>query len=110
MLIAADELASENFSGRIVGGVSMTRFSGLDASKFYLSWFFRTMLQWRLTDGWVLSPEITFKMPAGSKGMSGLWQADPEFDTAISNREEWTSVSYVSIPILIKYTLSPFDI
>lgn len=110
MLLVGDKISSEEFVGGITGGLNLTNVSGLDGATSKLSWSFGASLHWRLTDQWHFAPEIYFKTPGGTNGLSGLWKSQPSVDTLISDRKEWLSTSYVAIPFLMKYRVGMFYI
>ena len=67
-------------------------------------------MEWNLGGGWSFSPEVTFKTPAGSNGMSGLWSERQDIVDSLSNPKESARLSYVTIPLLVKYQISAFRI
>lgn len=108
MLLVGDKIASDNFVGGITGGINLTQLSNVPNAKAQLSWSFGASLHWKLSDEWHFSPEIYFKSPGGADGMTGLWNAQPSIDTNLTDREEWTSLSYVAIPLIMKYRIDRF--
>ncbi len=110
MLLVGDKIASKDFVGGITGGINLTNVSGLEGASARLSWSFGASLHWRLSEQWHFAPEVFFKAPGGTNGLSGLWEAQPSIDTIISDRKEWLSTSYVAIPLLMKYRVGMFYI
>lgn len=108
MLLVGDKIASDSFVGGITGGINLTQLSNTPGSTAQLSWSFGASLHWKLSEEWHFCPEIYFKSPGGADNMSGLWDTQPSVDTNLSNREEWTSTSYVAIPLIMKYRLDRF--
>lgn len=108
MLLVGDKIASDDFVGGITGGINLTGLSGIDNAKSQLSWSFGASLHWRLSDEWHFCPEVYFKSPGGADGLTGLYTAQPSIDTVLSDREEWTSTSYVAIPLIMKYRFDRF--
>lgn len=110
MLVLGDKIAAPNFVGGINGGLGYTTLNDYSGSTYRLSWMFGTYLNWRLSEHWHFAPEITFKTPTGTNGMQDLWGDEPAFDTAVSDRKEWTALSYFSIPLLARYTNGHFGV
>ncbi|RPI68108.1 MAG: PorT family protein [Ignavibacteriae bacterium] len=108
MLLVGDKIASEDFVGGIIGGINLTQLSNVPGSTNQLSWSFGASLHCMLSEEWHFCPEVYFKSPGGADGMSGLWGAQPSIDSNLTNREEWTSTSYVAIPLIMKYRLDRF--
>jgi hypothetical protein len=108
MLLVGDKIASEDFVGGIIGGINLTNVSGISGSTSQLSWSFGASLHWRLSEEWHFCPEVFFKSPGGADGLQGLWKEQPSLDTIITDREEWMSTSYVSIPLIVKYRIDRF--
>lgn len=104
MLLFGDKIATPTFVGGINGGVGYTTLNGYPDASYRLNWMFGTYLNWQLSEHWHFAPEVTFKTPTGAAGMQGLWKETPAVDTMITNRSEWTSLSYFSIPLLMRYT------
>jgi len=103
MLLFGDKIASENFVGGINGGISLTNFTGVPDSKVRLSWSFGAFLEWRLSDHWYLSPDVTFKTPAGATQLTGLFDDLPSIDTSFTNVKQFAALSYITIPVCMKY-------
>ena len=110
MLLFGDKIASETFIGGINAGLSMTTFNNVPEASYRIDWSFGTFLEWRLSDDWAFSPEVTFKTPAGSNGMSGLWTERQDIVDSLTNPKESAQLSYVTIPLLVKYQISSFRI
>lgn len=108
MLLVGDKIASDNFVGGITGGINLTQLSNMPNAEAQLSWSFGASLHWKLSEEWHFCPEVYFKSPGGADGMTGLWDTQPSIDTNLSNREEWTSTSYVAIPLIMKYRIDRF--
>jgi hypothetical protein len=110
MLLVGDKIASEDFVGGITAGITLTDISNVSGSQPLLSWSFGAALHWRLTHHWHFAPEVYFKNPGGMRGSSGVWTSIPSVDSVLSDRREWLSTSYVSIPLLVKYRVGMFYI
>lgn len=110
MLILGDEISSPNFVGGINVGFGYTTLNDYAGSSYRVNWMFGAYLNWRLSEHWHFAPEVTFKTPAGANGMSGLWEDEPAFYSLITDRSEWTELSYISIPLLARYTQGHFGV
>ena len=108
MLLFGDKIASETFIGGINGGLSMTTFNNVPEASARVDWSFGAFMEWRLSEDWSFSPEVTFKTPAGSNGMTGLWTERQIIVDSLTNPKESARLSYVTIPLLIKYQISSF--
>lgn len=108
MLLFGDKIASETFIGGINAGLSMTTFNHVPEASFRISWSFGAFMEWDLGGGWIYSPEMTFKTPAGSNGMTGLWSERQDIVDSLSNPKESAHLSYVTIPLLVKYEINAF--
>ncbi len=108
MLLVGDKIASEDFVGGITAGVSVTNISNVDGAQALPSWSFGAAFHWRLNHHWHFAPEVAFKSPGGARGLGGLWATTPSIDSALTDRSEWLSTSYVAIPLLVKYRFDRF--
>lgn len=107
MLLFGDKLASESFIGGINAGLSMTTFGNVPNATYRIDWSFGAFMEWDLGHDWSVSPEVTFKTPAGSNGMSGLWTERQDIVDSLTDPKESARLSYVTIPVLIKYQIGP---
>jgi len=110
MLLFGDKIASDNFIGGINAGLSMTTFSNVPDATYRISWSFGTFLEWKLGEAWSLSPEVTFKTPAGSNGMANLWSERQDIVDSLTDPKESARLSYVTLPLLVKYQIGSFRV
>ncbi len=108
MLVFGDKIATPTFVGGINGGIGLTTLGMYPDATMRTSWLFGTYLNWQLGEHWHFAPEITFKSPAGASGITGLFSHQPSIDTLVVDKEEWTALSYFTIPLLLRYTNGMF--
>ena len=108
MLLFGDKIAAEGFVGGINAGLSLTSYTEPPTSTGRLDWSFGAFLEWEISDHWYFGADITFKTPAGANNLIGLWDDVLEVDTLISDSKESQRLSYVSVPLLMKYRFDSF--
>ena len=107
VLIFGDKVATENFYFSLKVGVTYSMITNVDEGKNRVSANFGLVNNIRLTDRLYLTPEFLPLSPRGVKDVPILTTGNPNLDDLLVNPSSTDrKLSYIDIPVLIRYHLT----
>ncbi len=106
-LLFGDKLNSDRFQLGIQLAGNFQNVTGWDGTSGRFSLGFGIYGELKLTEKLSLQPEFLFKDPRGADGVPGHTFDNPDLDPLLEDATVSMKLAYVSIPILLKYHLSP---
>ena len=104
---ATSSTRTDSSSGIQLAGNVQNVFTGWEGTGNRFSIGFGIYGELKLTEKLSLQPEILFKDPRGAKGVPGHEFDNENLDPLLADASVSMKLAYVSIPILLKYHLSP---
>jgi len=103
-ILFGDKLASEKFELgiRLVG--NFAGLTNITDSKTRRGLGFGLYGTIKMSEKFSLQPELLFRSPMGAKGISPVLTGDPNLDLLIVDADVTTQLTYISIPVLAKYS------
>jgi hypothetical protein len=113
VLLFGDKLSTDKFQLGINASGTLTNLSGIDDTKFRVSWAFGVFGEVWINDTWSFQPELTVKTPAGANDMPWDVVGDPSTDTLLSELQDAElarRANYLTLPLYVKYKAGAFGI
>ena len=110
VLLFGDKLSTEKFQLGINAIASGSSFIGVADEKMRISWGFGALGEVNLGDPWYLQFDLTLKSPAGASSIPGLVPDEPIFDSIFQDIAADQNLSYISLPIWLKYRAGAFKV
>lgn len=110
-VLFGDKLNSPNVEFGLTAGSNFTSLSGTEESSSVATFNLGMFFNFRLKGNFWLHPEILLKSNYGGKQFSPYLLGDTNLDNLLADSEVHRKLSYINIPILLKYrTMSGFGI
>ncbi len=106
-LLFGDKLASEKFEMGIRLTENFASLTNITDSKTRASLGFGLYGTFKMNEKFSLQPELLFRSPMGAKGISPILTGDPNLDSLLVDADVTTQLTYISIPVLAKYSFRP---
>lgn len=106
-LLVGDKLNSDKFEMGINLAGNWQNLTGLEGTKSRFSLGFGIYGTLKLSEKLALQPELLFKDPRGAADVPPDVFGNPDLDPLLENAAVSAKLAYVSIPILLKYHLTP---
>jgi len=106
-LLVGDKLNSDKFELGIRLAGNWQNLTGYDGTSSRFGIGFGIYGTLKLSDKFSLQPELFFKDPRGADGVPANEFGHPDLDPLLENAEVTAKLAYVSLPVLLKYHLTP---
>jgi len=106
-LLFGDKLSSEKFQLGINLVGNWQNVTGWEGTKNRFSIGFGIYGTWKLSKKFALQPELLFKDPRGAAGVPADVFGNANLDPLLENAAVTMKLAYVSLPVLLKYHLTP---
>jgi hypothetical protein len=106
-LLFGDKLTSDKFELGVRLAGNWQNLMGLGSTDARFSVGFGIYGTLKLSEGFSLQPELLFKDPRGAKGLARDVFGNPDLDPLLENASVTAKLAYVSLPVLLKYSLTP---
>jgi hypothetical protein len=106
-LLFGDKLSSDKFQLGIALAGNWQNLTGYEDTSGRFSVGFGIYGALKLSDKFTLQPELLFKDPRGAKGVPLTAFGNPDLDPLLENSTVTAKLAYVSLPVLLKYNLTP---
>ncbi len=106
-LLVGDKLNSDKFELGIRLAGNWQNFMGYNGTNGRFSIGFGIYGTLKLSEGFFLQPELLFKDPRGAEDLSGKQFGNSNLDPLLENASVTAKLAYVSLPVLLKYSLTP---
>jgi len=106
-LLFGDKLSTDRFQLGIRLAGNWQNFMGYGGTDGRFSIGFGIYGTLKLSEGFSLQPELLFKDPRGAEGLSRDAFGNPNLDPLLQNAVVTAKLAYVSLPVLLKYSLTP---
>jgi hypothetical protein len=106
-LLVGDKLNSDKFELGLNLAGNFQNFTGMEGTKNRFSIGFGIYGTMKLSEKLSIQPELLFKDPRGAANVSPDVFGNANLDPLLANATVSAKLAYVSIPILLKYHLSP---
>lgn len=106
-LLFGDKLNSDRFQLGIQLAGNFQNVTGWEGTGNRFSIGFGIYGELKLTEKFSVQPELLFKDPRGAGGVPGSEFDDENLDPLLADASATMKLAYVSIPVLLKYHLSP---
>jgi len=103
-LLFGDKLVSENFELGVRLAGNLSSLTNTVDSQMELGLALGLYGTIKMNDKFALQPEVFFRCSMGAKGISPVLLGDPNLDPLITEAKVTTQLTYVSIPVLAKYS------
>jgi hypothetical protein len=103
-ILFGDKLSSEKFELGIRLAGNFADLTNITDSKTRASLGFGLYAAIKMNEKFSLQPEFLFRSPMGAKGISPVLTGDPNLDPLIVDADVTTQLTYISIPVLAKYS------
>lgn len=103
-ILFGDKLASEKFELGIRLAENFAGLTNITDSKTRASLGFGLYGTFKINEKFSVQPELLFRSPMGAKGISPVLTGDPNLDPLLVDADVTTQLTYISIPVLAKYS------
>lgn len=103
-ILFGDKLSSEKFELGIRLAGNFAGLTNITDSKTRRGLGFGLYGTIKMNEKFSLQPEFLFRSPMGAKGISPVLTGDPNLDLLIVDADVTTQLTYISIPVLAKYS------
>ena len=103
-ILFGDKLSSEKFELGIRLAGNFAGLTNITDSKTRRGLGFGLYGTIKMNEKFSLQPELLFRSPMGAKGISPVLTGDPNLDPLIVDADVTTQLTYISIPVLAKYS------
>ena len=103
-ILFGDKLSSEKFELGIRLAGNFAGLTNITDSKTRRGLGFGLYGTIKMNEKFSLQPEFLFRSPMGAKGISPVLTGDPNLDPLIVDADVTTQLTYISIPVLAKYS------
>jgi hypothetical protein len=103
-LLFGDKLASENFELGVRVAANFSSLTNTVDSKTGLDLALGLYGTIKMNEKIALQPEVFIRSPMGAKGISPALLGDPNLDPLILDADVTTQLTYISMPVLVKYS------
>lgn len=103
-ILFGDKLSSEKFELGIRLAGNFAGLTNITDSKTRRGLGFGLYGTIKMNEKFSLQPELLFRSAMGAKGISPVLTGDPNLDLLIVDADVTTQLTYISIPVLAKYT------
>lgn len=103
-LLFGDKLVSENFELGVRLAGNLSSLTNTVDSQMELGLALGLYGTIKMNEKFALQPEVFFRCSMGARGISPVLLGDPNLDPLITDAEVTTQLTYVSIPVLAKYS------
>jgi len=101
--LLGEKLSSENFNMGFEVGANFSNFEGLDPADRVNTAVFGLFADWRFSQHFHLAGAVLPIAGRGADGLAPVPTGDPDFDSQTAGATMKRSLSYVEIPILLKW-------
>ncbi len=106
-LLVGDKLNSDKFELGIRLAGNWQNFMGYNGTNSRFSIGFGIYGTLKLSEGFSLQPELLFKDPRGASDLAGKTFGNSNLDPLLQNASVTSKLAYVSLPVILKYSLTP---
>jgi len=106
-LLVGDKLNSDKFELGVNLVGNWQNFTGMEGTKNRFSLGFGIYGTMKLSEKLSIQPELLFKDPRGAANVSPDVFGNANLDPLLANATVSAKLAYVSIPVLIKYSVTP---
>jgi hypothetical protein len=103
-ILFGDKLSSEKIEMGIRLAENFASLTNITDSKTRPGLGFGLYVTFKMNEKFSLQPEFLFKSPMGAKGILPVLPGDPNLDPLLVDADVTTQLTYVSIPVLAKYS------
>ena len=106
-LLVGDKLDSDKFELGVRLAGNWQSLTGIEGSDTRFSIGFGIYGLIKLSDKLSIQPELLFKDPRGAAGLAPEEFGHPDLDPLLENASVTMKLAYVSVPVLIRYAVTP---